>query len=87
MFWIVLQTRFKTVSGSTYIIDNLNDTLQRYKADGDTNSLRQDGEPIDILEILVLEVGNPAVFILDIVQDGQTITRRMTTAVTDIWEE
>lgn len=83
----MLQTRFKTVSGSTYIIDNLNDTLQRYKADEETNALRQDGEPIDILFILVLEVGNPAVFILDIAQDGQTITRRMTTAVTDIWEE
>lgn len=65
---------------STYTLDG--DTLTRQPRCG---SLRRDGEPVKIKSVVVPpQVGKPAAFILDLVQDGSTVTLRTTSTVVRI---
>lgn len=77
-------TVFTTESGTTYQIDKEDQTLTRI-VPSNGSSLRRDGEAIYILLHDPIEVGKPAVFWLDIREDGVP-THRTTSAVASIRE-
>lgn len=79
--------RFTTESGTLYHIDYAPSGqrwLTRHRAE-DGGELRQDGGAIEIIDCSFIEVGRPMRFLLDLLQDGETITTRTTTPVVKYW--
>lgn len=75
------EMKFTTESGSTYLFDSR--SLTRIRDVEDTNLLRRDGDPVDVLSVIELVVGKSAQFILDIRKDGVP-TLRTTSPITSI---
>lgn len=74
-------TRFRT-ENSTYLIED--GYLSRIDS---SHELRRDGEPLRIIETLnPPTVGEPARFLVDVLQDGHTQTLRATSPVVSVDE-
>lgn len=86
---------FRTSTGSFYelTVADTGTTLRRHpdaaaRAEDfrpdEVAALRRDHDAVAVLEIVSLEMGNPAVFVLDLRQDG-VATIRSTSPVLAIW--
>lgn len=86
--------RFTTLTGSLYALElgpvestptrlpKEQPGHERYR--GMPSDLRRDAEPIRVLEVGVLEVGERGEFTLDLVEDGVPITARSISPVTSV---
>jgi hypothetical protein len=77
----VVAVRVRTAH-SDYYIDETRKTLRRTRRHENANELTQDGEIVDLIEIVALEVGDYALFRIHLA-DGRETTRR-TTRVEDV---
>lgn len=88
----------RTASGSAYMVDLTppDRTGTRLKQefpgvpdeDGDfpVSTLRRDGAPVSLVRVIRMLVGFKADYLLDLIQDGRTLTRRGTTPIVSIEE-
>ncbi|MFD1211118.1 hypothetical protein ACFQ36_03550 [Arthrobacter sp. GCM10027362] len=88
----------RTASGTAYLVDltSPDRTVTRLKQEfpgvpdeeGDfpVSALRRDGEPIPLIQVIHLVVGCRGDYLLDLIQDGRTLTRRTTTPIVSIEE-
>lgn len=76
--WVVT-----TASASVYEVDLDHSTLIRRPSDrvDELNPMRRDGDPLRIIGIVALTVGQPAIFLVDLDHRGVAFTRRVTTTV------
>lgn len=70
-----------TQSGSTYYLDLDDMTHVRAVA---THELRRDAEVVPLIMLEPVEIGSPMRMIIDVIEDGRTITQRTTSPVTVI---
>lgn len=88
--------RIRTATGSLYLLDLSASTLTRYVAavesaedhlDAGMSCLRGDGQPLPVHQVLCLEVGQPALFMLQVsAEDPSAPTLRATSRIVEIGE-
>lgn len=66
---------------SDYVLDEVAGTLTRVPRHTEAAGLRRDGEPVSLLKVLRLAVGEPAVFVVEGLADGVTTVRHTTPVV------
>lgn len=90
-----MTTHFKTSSGAHYEVNEDQAIVRRLNADSDTTK-RADNKWIDLLDITPIEVGKSVRIVMtslsrfgpdDLGNENGGSTVRVTTPVTEIWEE
>jgi hypothetical protein len=87
--WLGQVLSVLTESGSRYVIDTVHWTLQRTRGRNEqddpevapASTLRRDGETLKLLRVLILEVGQRAIFDVEALRSDAMWTRRTTTFV------
>jgi hypothetical protein len=69
-----------TESGAIYILNPQERWVQRQSSSPDTQ-LRKDGTHIPLISLVGCKVGEPLFMFLDILRDGITVTKRVSTPV------
>ncbi len=71
---------------AAYDVDVEAGTLTRYPTHADANDLDRDGEPVDLLKVLHLELGDRAMFIVGAADedDDKSAWLRVTTPVKEL---